>query len=195
MRSVISRPLGREISWKRRFLASLEMTVFIACFLVNSVFAAEADDSARARQAYESYLQELKKLNKQYKEITTEIQKTLKDQDVPVWDEKNDSLAFKKYGEEKEEGVRIKETDREMIVSIDMPGLKRESLQVTLVGEKEIKISGQRKDESGEKIERSIKLSTPAYDRGTYARYEDGVLMVWVTKAKTAQKEIPVSVS
>src|SRR3989338_708412 len=92
-------------------------------------------DKEQLKKDYNVFLQQLKSLNAQYKEITGEIGEVMKEEGTPTWD-MGDEVG--KLGEdEKEEqkvtqdlggGASLKETDNEMILILDLPGYKKDSI-------------------------------------------------------------------
>ncbi len=152
---------------------------------------------AQAKQDYRAYLAQLKQLNSQYKQITGQISQVLKEEGIPSWDSKTDSLTFDKPLSLGTTGATsdaiIQQTDKEMHISVDMPGLKKNTIKAQILDMKVLKITASRVLQ-GETIpiEKIIQLPEPAQDKGTEAKYEDGVLNVKIPKA--AKKEITVPI-
>ncbi|MEI8345511.1 MAG: Hsp20/alpha crystallin family protein, partial [Candidatus Omnitrophota bacterium] len=156
---------------------------------------ARAQAVERARQDYRQYLTQLKSLSDQYKEVTGQITQVIKEEGVPTWDDKTGSLKISKdlTGLNSSDTARIQEEDKLMNVSIDLPGLKKDSIKVSIQDVKVLKISGTRKiGQETVPVEQTVQLPAPAEEKGTEARYEDGVLTVKIHKA--TQKEISVPI-
>ena len=136
----------------------------------------------------------MKELSKQYKQITGEITKVAKEEGVPSWDEATGEIQIKPYVEPLQtlaDGSSIQENEKEMIVSVDLPGFKRNSIEVKLREGNVLHLTAQKK--TGESLEKTIKLPSPAQEKGVRARYEDGVLTVHVPRAASKEITVPVS--
>jgi HSP20 family molecular chaperone IbpA len=150
----------------------------------------------KAKQDYRVFLGKLKELNSQYKNVTKQMSEVIKEEGVPTWDNNTNSLAFTKdiSGFSTAEGVRIQQDDKEMNVSIDLPGLKKNSIKASIEDVQVLKISATRTiGQETLPIEKAIKLPAPAKGEGTQAKYEDGVLTVKIPKL--VKKEIPVPIN
>lgn len=104
--------------------------------------------------------------------------------------------------------VDIAETESDFIVTVDLPGISREDLDVTVVNNR-LTIKGERRKDSESKernvhrVERTYGTFTRDFDLPTAvnaekitASYKDGVLTVMVPKAEEAKpKQIEVKVS
>lgn len=168
--------------------------IFSLLFTTSIAFSDTPSDQTsaaaqKARQDYRAYLEELKALNRQYKEITAQTAKIIKEEGVPQWDEATDSLVIGDAGWV----PSIKQTDTEMVVSVDLPGLQRESIKVSVVDGLFLKINAARKNSSSP-VEKQIKLPLAAEGNDARAAYEDGVLTVTLRKAPPSKKEIEVPV-
>ena len=183
-----------------------------------------ANDPAyrQAKQDYHAYLEQLKSLREQYRQITSQVQQIIAEEGVPTWDEKTDqikmvhslptdpvtsaSLSSSEFGD-----ADIKETDKDMIVKIDLPGVSKDQIKVKLEDNRILKVSGSRESDKEEQkaapeakyyraerqhgvFERSIKLPVLAKESGIQARYENGVLTITIPKAQEAKKEVAVSI-
>ena len=103
--------------------------------------------------------------------------------------------------------VDIKETPDNIVVSVEVPGMKKEDIKVVLNGN-QLTISGERKMEKEEKDEtyhrieraygkfqRTITLPVELDESKVKASYEQGVLRITLPKAEKAKpKEIKVEV-
>ena len=172
----------------------------------------------QAKQDYRVFLEQLKALNSQYKQVTNEMKSVLQEEGVPTFDEETGDLTIQKPNFAKSASkpqvfgdIDIKETDKEIIVKADLPGLRKEAIKVNIQDNKLLHIEGEREEEKeirGENnsshyyrferqqghFERLIELPALVKDTGTEARYENGVLTVRIPKAETPKKEVSVSV-
>jgi len=95
--------------------------------------------------------------------------------------------------------VDIKETEKDVVVKADLPGIKMEDIDVS-VDENQLVIKGERKFEKEEKdkdyvrVERSYGSFYRSFDVGVpiktdevKARYADGVLEITIPKAEVKQ--------
>lgn len=102
--------------------------------------------------------------------------------------------------------VDIKETDKEILVRADLPGMKQEDIDVS-IDENQLVIKGERKMEKEEKEKdyvrversygsfyRSFSLGTPIKEDQVRATYKDGVLEVILPKAEVRKaKKIQIT--
>ncbi len=102
--------------------------------------------------------------------------------------------------------VDIKETEKEVLIKADLPGVKKEDIEVS-VDENQLVIKGERKFEKEEKekdylrIERSYGSFYRAFDIGVpikadevKASYNDGVLEITIPKAEVKKpKKVEIS--
>ncbi len=187
-------------------------------FLTTCAFAATQSNDQNAaydeaRQDYRAYLQQLKVLNQQYKEITGEMSKIIKEEGVPGWDmggaglePTQDQANGKTFA-----AADIQETDKDIVVKMDLPGVNKDKIKLKIENNKMLHVQGERDEEKQETqttpdtryqrterqhgvFERVIELPALASDSGTEAKYENGVLTVTIPKAKEAKKEVAVSV-
>ena len=199
-------------------------------FAAGAVFAADSrtDSSSKnasvdqARQDYREFAKQLKAVNEQYKQVTAEVSKVLKEEGFPTYDEDTgqfgwshdlgDTKASEPLGINKTFGdVDIQETSDTMIVKMDLPGVKKDRIKISIENSKTLHVQGERKEESlvareapdslyrkyerqRGAFERVIQLPAQAKDTGTDARYEDGVLTIKISKAPNAIKEVLVPV-
>jgi len=121
----------------------------------------------------------------------------------------------KHYGEEQSESetlvwaprVDIKETENELVVHAEVPGMKKEDFCVNMK-EGVLSISGEKRSEEkteGDnwhriervfgRFQRSFYIPTDVDDKKIKAAYKDGILTVTLPKREEAKrKEIPISV-
>lgn len=204
---------------------SLFIFLLSIVFFINPARAASQDQDQntnpaldQAKQDYRVFLEQLKALNSQYKQVTGEMKSVLQEEGVPTFDEDTGDLTIQKPNFAKTASkpqvfgdVDIQETDREIIVKADLPGLRKEAIKVSIQDNKLLHIEGEREEEKeirGENnsshyyrferqqgsFERLIELPALVKDSGTEARYENGVLTVKIPKAETPKKEVSVSI-
>ena len=118
-----------------------------------------------------------------------------------------------RYPRERVEGlwaplVDVEETKDNIIARIELPGMKKEDIKVTLMNNI-LTISGERKHEAEEKgktyyrieraygrFQRTIELPTDVTSDKAKASYKDGILELVVPKSEKAkEKEIAIDVS
>ena len=156
-------------------------------------------DKEQVKQDYRAFLQQLKALNAQYKDITGEIGKVMKEEGTPSWD-MGDGSNLLGQGHPKEDailvpepGVTIKEAENEMTVTVDMPGIRRDTLKIAVQDGKNLTVSANRKTETEtKKVEKSFDLPSAVDAKGAKAVYEDGVLTMKL--AKISSKEVLIQV-
>lgn len=174
------------------FMLALMMTPFNVAAAQNTSI-----DYDQARRDYRLYLEKLKELSEQYKEVTTQITQVMKEEGVPTIDANTGTLTMKPYDQTEIQKLdaRIVETDKDMTVTTDLPGLKRESIQIKIVDRKQIRVTALKKNDpnGAAPVERIIDLPSLADEKGTEATYEDGVLTVRVLKTEKKEISIPLS--
>ena len=204
---------------KRSVLFVSIFSLFLATLPAHSASSdAEAKDAAaeQARQEYRVFLQQLKDLTHQYREVTQEVQKVIREEGVPTIDENTGELKMQKGDDLPYKGVNfgdadIKETDKDMVVKMDLPGVRKEAIQVKVENGRMLRVSGERDGEKEERkdtdryhyyrserqvgrFERLIELPLEAKDTGMEAKYENGVLTVKIPKASEKKKEVAVPI-
>ena len=98
--------------------------------------------------------------------------------------------------------VDVAETDRELVVTAELPGLDQKDFEVTLAGDV-LTIKGEKKAEQEQKegdhyymerrfgaFSRSVRLPFEVKDEKVEAKYEKGVLTIRVPKPTEAQKSV-----
>ncbi len=157
---------------------------------------AQADDTgnpayAQARQEYREYLKQLKVLNEQYKSITGEMKKVIEEEGLPTWDAGDLDLGASWSWAD----PQVEDTGKEMVVTAEMPGLNKRSIRVNLQEGRNLKITADKKTKQGkEAVEKIIALPVEGLERGTKAKYEDGVLTITVPKAIETKREVSIPV-
>jgi HSP20 family protein len=198
------------------------LAVFFLLLFTLPAYSAPSDAEAReaaseqARQEYRIFLEQLKELTHQYREVTKEVKKVIREEGIPTIDENTGELKMKRGDDLSYVGTDfgdsdIRETDKEMIVKMDLPGLKKEEINVSVENGKLLRIRGERDHEKEEakedtryhyyrserqhgRFERLIELPVEAKDTGIGAKYEDGVLTVKIPKATEKKKEVAVPI-
>lgn len=147
-------------------------------------------DKEQAKRDYRVFLQQLKQLNAQYKEITGEIGQVIKEEGVPAWDMgEGIEPAIRDLGE----GAHLKDDLKEMVLTVDLPGFKKDSIKLSFKDGKTLRINARRKlDTVDRSFERSFDLPAPGDQKNTVATYTDGVLTVKIPK--TASQEVAISI-
>lgn len=98
--------------------------------------------------------------------------------------------------------VDITQTDKDVIVKADLPGMDKDKIEVTLMNNKILKIGGSRemaKQEAGPgvvkqermtgRFERVLELPVECMNEGIKAAYKNGVLEVDIPKMKPGKEE------
>ncbi len=167
-----------------------------------------ADDTTtynkeQLKQDYRAFLQQFKAMTAQYKDVTGEISKVMKEEGVPEIDlgdkpsttttvSSDKSIAVHNY-RELGDGAYIRENDREIELMIDLPGYKRDATKISLQDGNKLLVTSKRQiDTFTRSYERTFELPVPADDRGTRASFVDGVLTIKIPKLATKQVSIPV---
>ncbi len=178
--------------------------VIFSFFTVTQSFAATSNNqgnvnSQELKEDYRAFLQQLKQLNSQYKQITGEISKVMKEEGVPQWEEgqaaKDIDQLFPKEPTvlNPEMGVTIRETAQEMNVDIELPGIKKETLKVSIKDSQNLTVSAQKKDDTAVKtVQKTVKLPAAVDPSGSKAGYVDGVLTLKLRKIAAQEVQIPV---
>ncbi|MFN7064567.1 MAG: Hsp20/alpha crystallin family protein [Aquificaceae bacterium] len=97
--------------------------------------------------------------------------------------------------------VDLYETDQELVVKVDLPGVKREDIEVSIRDNK-LHIKGEKKEEKEEKtetchriervygkFERVLPLPTEVKIEKTKAEFKDGILEIRIPKAEGAKEK------
>ena len=142
------------------------------------------------KQDYRVFLQQLKSLNAQYKEITGEMSQVMKEEGTPTWDMGDTAENKQDLGG----GAYLKDGDREMVLALDLPGYKKDSIKLQYKDGKTLGIKADRKlDTVNRSFERSFDLPAMGDQKNSTATYEDGVLTVKIPKTTSPQEvSIPI---
>ena len=176
------------------------MAVILTCLLgTGSGQAANQTtyDKAQIKKDYRLFLQQLKELNTQYKEITGEIGQVVKEEGVPAWDMGEGALPGETKAQEKIEdlggGAYLKDAEKEMVLTVDLPGYSKETIKLRFKNEKTLEITAQRQlDMATKSFERSFDLPFPGDQKASGATYRDGVLTVKIPKITSQEVSIPI---
>lgn len=165
---------------------------FLLMFASLPLFAATqqqgAYDKEQIKQDYRAFLQQLKSLNAQYKEITGEMGKVMKEEGTPSWD-MGEGNAQDLGG-----GAFLRETEKDMALTLDLPGYKKDSIRLHYKDGKTLVINAERKlDSLTRSFERSFELPSMGDQKNSVATYEDGVLTVKIPKT-TAPQEVSIPI-
>ena len=184
----------------------MRKALFLAFFLLAVPGLAWAADTQQQNTAYNKeqlkqdyrlFLQQLKSLNAQYQEITGEMGKVMKEEGTPSWDMGEDLGTDDKAKENTQDlggGVYLKETAKDMTLTLDLPGYKKDSIKLSFKDSKTLVITAQRKlDTLTRSFERSFDLPSMGDQKNSVATYEDGVLTLKIPKTTSPQEvSIPI---
>ncbi|PIU40968.1 MAG: hypothetical protein COS99_07840 [Candidatus Omnitrophica bacterium CG07_land_8_20_14_0_80_42_15] len=118
----------------------------------------------------------------------------------------NEATSIDNFGNDMK--VDITENNKEVMVKADMPGVEKDRINVTLEGDRTLKIAGSREvltetkepgvvkqERSQSKFERDLALPVPCANSGIKASYKNGVLEVIIPKApKTKPESVKVNI-
>jgi len=154
-------------------------------------------DKEQLKQDYRVFLQQLKELNAQYKEITGEMGQVMKEEGIPTWDMGEGTIVADKSKEKTKDlgaGAFLKESEKDMTLTLDLPGYKKDSIKLHYKDTRTLVINAERKlDSLTRSFERSFELPAPGDQKNCIATYEDGVLMVKIPKIASPQEvSIPI---
>ena len=155
-------------------------------------------DKEQLKQDYKAFLQQLKQLNTQYKEITGEIGQVMKEEGTPTWDMGETGKIEPGKDQEPvtkdlEGGAYLKESEKEMLLTVDLPGFKKDSIKLSFKDNKTLLITAQRKlDTLTRSYERSFDLPIPGDQKNSVATFSDGVLTVKIPKIASQEVSIPI---
>jgi HSP20 family protein len=192
--------------------------VSVFLFSTSTVFAQNQNDQnaslEQAKQDYRVFLQQLKQLNSQYKEVTNQMREVIREEGVPSWDMGDGETVIPGATSSTAPGsfadTDIRESEKELIVKMDLPGMQKNKITVKIEDFKLLRVKGER---DGEKIstkdsadgkfsrverqhgafERLIELPALVDDKKPQAKYENGVLTITLTKLQP-KKEVTVPI-
>ena len=180
--------------------------LFVIFLLAGSTVASAATtnnqgnvNSQELKEDYRLFLQQLKQLNSQYKEVTGQMAQVMKEEGVPTWDAGDaDKKVAELFPKEDtilvpEAGVTIQESPQTLIVTVDLPGIKKDTLKIAVQDGNRLILTAERKAVTGpKKVQKTIQLPALVDPKGAQAGYEDGVLTLKLTKNSTQEVVIPV---
>lgn len=165
-------------------------------FLASPVWSADAA-TEDAKATYRAYLQQLKQLNQQYKQITGQIAEVVKEEGLPTWEASPAEKQISDMVSAAYVDPRVRQTDKEIRVYLELSGLLRNTIKVALENSQTLKVTAQKRvADDVSSVEQKVELPAAALEKGARARYTDGVLEVTLPKdlAKpTSSSTIPVS--
>ena len=151
----------------------------------------------QAKQDYRLYLDKLKELSAQYGQVTNQMKKVIKEEGVPTWDDKTGQIQITHDLNFSDNGP-VRETEKEVKLILEVPGLKKDSIRVSVEDETVLRIQAVRKavEDGGqeEPVEQTFNLPSRVQDKNTHAKYEDGILTVTLQKILTPKKTVAVPV-
>lgn len=179
---------------------SLCLTLMMAAVWVSALPAHAVDSAAQdaqkeaayqqAREDYKLYLQQLKELARQYKEVSGEIRKIVQEEGVPTL-EGIESPAIPAVASSSAD-TRIEQTEREILVHVDLPGVQKDSIKAVVQSSSLVHVTAQRK--SGGDVEKWITLPVLVQESGFRGEYVDGVLSLTLIKAGHGDKEAQIPI-
>ncbi len=181
--------------------------IFFFLFLSCSSFAmgnSQNQDSSQnnasldqAKKDYAVFLQKLNEMSQQYGQVTSQVKEVVKEQGVPVWDEQTGTMKVS-HDVNFTSGAPIYETEKEIKVVLEKPGLRKNSIVVTIEDDKTLRVHAFKKAQIDGQPEEPVDVlySLPAAAAAAHpkARYEDGILTVTIQKSLTPKKSVFVPV-
>ena len=168
--------------------------IFAFAVFSSPAFTEDQNNQAtqQAKEDYRAYLQALKGINTQYKEVTNQIKEVIREEGIPVWNETTGEIEFQKGLVNDPAQSGIKETDTEMTVTVDLPGVRKQDVQVKIEDGRFLKVDAVRE---GVPVVKLIHLPAPADEKSKpKASLVDGVLNVKIVKAPQVKTQIVVPV-
>lgn len=198
------------------------VSLFLVLLFPNSAFSLDNAQDQRNTAAYEQakrdyrvYLDQLRTLNQQYKDVTRQVAQIIKEEGLPTWDAGDQKIDLGNSSTEIEAGafgvVDIEETSDHLMLKMDLPGVQKDKIQLNIRDNKFLDVKAEREErkvQSGEQnggtfyrserqhgvFERSIELPVFVNDTGTKAKYENGVLHVAMKKVPVSKKDVKIKV-
>lgn len=165
-----------------RSLRSLAMTLLAFCSLSSVIYAADFNTEDAKRQ-YRAYLEQLKQLNQQYKQITGQIAQVVKEEGLPTWEKAPAEAEISKMVTAAYGDSRVHQTDKEIRVYLELPGLLRNTMKVALETPQTLRVTAQKRvAEDVANVDQKIDLPAAAIEKGAKAKYADGVLEITLPK-------------
>ena len=181
----------------------MKIRALVIFFMFSGFFAFAADSTGQsavnteqAREDYKLFLKKLKELNSQYKQVTGQMAQVIKEEGVPSWDNGDLDKKIKEIfpdHQSAQEGVRIKESENGLSVAIDMPGIKKDSIKITVLEGTKLTVSANLKaEENTAPVVKAVILPKPVDPTGAKANYEDGVINIEFIKLPSQEVSIPL---
>ena len=112
----------------------------------------------------------------------------MKEEGTPSWD--NGGLDQQMTTGE---GIAIKEAPDGILVTVDLPGIQKDSIKLTVQDGNRLSVQAQRKTETETKtVEKLVQLPSGVDPNSAQATYQDGVLTLKLTKQTPQEISIPV---
>lgn len=148
----------------------------------------------KAKEDYRVFLEQMKILSSQFQQVQGQMKQVIKEEGIPVWDDKTGGL--KVTHDLDFSNTPVEETEDTMTVRLEIPGLQKNSIRVSIIEKKELEVSAKRKiqDDRGD-VQQRISLPSLAKGSGHKASYEDGVLTVTIPKESPSKNQISVPVN
>jgi HSP20 family protein len=171
-------------------MKKIAITLFLLAFLACPAYpgTAASDDEYR----------DLDQLHNKIVRMKKEMDRLIKDV-VSTYPEQG-NLASGSFGEDVK--VDIAQTDKDIIVRADLPGMAKDKIEITLEKNRILKIAGTRETVKKEtapgmikqerslgKFERVLELPAEGMSGGITASYKDGVLEIVIPKKKALEEE------
>jgi len=151
----------------------------------------------QAKKDYAVFLQKLAEMGQQYNQVTAQTKQVVKDQGIPVWDDKEGKIKISHDLNFSDNGA-VHETENEVRVVLEKPGLRKGSIRVTIEDDRMLHLKAFKKSlEAGqpdELVDEKMQLPAGISDTHPQARYEDGILTVTIPKSVVPQKTVDVPV-
>lgn len=151
----------------------------------------------QAKKDYAVLLQKLGEMGKQYSQVTAETKKVIKEQGVPVWDDKTGTIVVSHDVNFSGTGP-VTQTDREIKYMFEKPGLRKGSIRVTIEDDRILHIQAFKRSlqngQPDELVDEKYELPMIVSDRRPQARYEDGILTIKIQKPLYPRKTVDVPV-
>ena len=151
----------------------------------------------QAKKDYAVLLQKLGEMGKQYSQVTAETKKVIKEQGVPVWDDKTGTIIVSHDVNFSGNGPYF-QTEKEIKYVFEKPGLKKGSIRVSIEDDKILHIQAWKKSmqdgQPDETVDEKYELPAPVSDLRPQAKYEDGILTITIQKPLVPKKTVSVPV-
>ena len=166
------------------------LALLLGIFLSTLVYAETASDEMSSRE---------------FSELRGKIRKMKREMDLLMKDvissplSANDTLTKDFNGDV---NIDMLQTERNIVVKADLPGMQKDKIEITLEGNRLLKIAGSRDAVRSEKspgvvrqerfsghFEKVLELPTEVENTGINATYKDGVLEITIPKKSVIKEE------